>query len=129
LRQIAAIGEKYGFRIANVFHAGDGNVHPLILFDERDPEQTRRVLQAGSEILAICVEAGGSISGEHGIGVEKREDLPRLFGPADLRAMKRLRDAFDPAGLCNPAKIFPASKACYEVNPKPRPLPRLSEAP
>lgn len=127
LRQIAAVGEKHGFRIANVFHAGDGNVHPLILFDERDPDQTRRVLQAGSEILAVCVEAGGTISGEHGIGVEKREDLPRLFGPADLRAMKRLRDAFDPAGLCNPAKIFPTSKACYEVSPRSHRLPRLSE--
>lgn len=128
LRQVAAVGEKYGFRIANVFHAGDGNLHPLILFDERDPEQVRRVIQAGSEILAACVEAGGTISGEHGIGLEKREDLARLFGPEDLNAMKRLHDAFNPHGLCNPAKIFPTSKACYEVGLKHRRLPRLAEA-
>ncbi|MBI3942295.1 MAG: FAD-binding protein [Chloroflexi bacterium] len=125
LRKIAAVSQKYGFRIANVFHAGDGNLHPLILFDERDPAQIRAVVQAGSEILKACVDAGGSISGEHGIGVEKREDMSLLFGPEDLVAQRQVKEAFNPLGLCNPAKVLPIAKACYEVGARHRRLPPI----
>lgn len=115
LRHIAEIGAQFGLRIANVFHAGDGNLHPVILFDERDPDQVRRVLEAGYEILKLCVKLGGSITGEHGIGVEKREMISLMFSPHDLEVMDRLRRAFNPEDLCNPGKIFPfARKGCTE---------------
>lgn len=127
LRRIGEIGTEYGFTIANVFHAGDGNLHPLILFDERDPAQVRGVVKAGSAILRACVEAGGSISGEHGIGVEKREDMCEQFSGEDLRAMAQVKAAFNPLNLCNPGKVFPTSKACYEVGKKRRRLPRIVE--
>lgn len=125
LRRIGEISQRFGFRIANVFHAGDGNLHPLILFDERDPEQVRGVVQAGSEILKVCVEVGGSISGEHGIGLEKREDMAFLFGPADLVVQRMVKEALNPKELCNPAKVLPIAKACYEVGRRHR---RLAEA-
>ena len=96
LKRIAAAAERHRLRIGNVFHAGDGNIHPIILFDERDRDETARVLAAGREILEACVELGGSITGEHGIGVEKMAQLPLLFGPDDLRAMMALRAVFDP---------------------------------
>ena len=127
LRRIGEIGAEYGFTIANVFHAGDGNLHPLILFDERDPTQVRGVVKAGSAILRACVEAGGSISGEHGIGVEKREDMCEQFSGEDLRAMAQVKAAFNPLNLCNPGKVFPTSKACYEVGKRHRRLPRVVE--
>jgi glycolate oxidase len=114
LREITRIGEHYNLRIANVFHAGDGNIHPILLFDERDPEQVRRVLAASHEILEECVKCGGSVTGEHGIGVEKIDFMPRLFSPDDLGAMLRLRAAFNPQGRCSPAKIFPTAGACIE---------------
>jgi glycolate oxidase len=115
LRRIQEIGQRYGLVIANVFHAGDGNLHPLILFDERDPEQTRRVLEAGAEILRACVEAGGSLTGEHGIGLEKRDLMPLLFSPADLEAMARIKAAFNPENRLNPCKMFPSTKMCLET--------------
>lgn len=124
LRRIGEISQQYGFRIANVFHAGDGNLHPLILFDERDPAQVRAVVKAGTDILKVCVEVGGSISGEHGIGVEKREDMCEQFDGADLRAQGQVKAAFNPLNLCNPGKVFPTSKACYEVGKKHRRLPQ-----
>lgn len=114
LRVIQRIGETYQLRIANVFHAGDGNIHPILLFDERDADQVRRVLQASHEILEECVNCGGSVTGEHGIGVEKIDFMPRLFSPEDLAMMLRLRSAFNTEGLCSPQKMFPTSGACIE---------------
>ena len=92
LRFITAIGEKYDLRIANVFHAGDGNIHPILLFDERDADQVKRVLAASHEILEECIRLGGSVTGEHGIGVEKIDFMPKLFTPEDLAMMVRLRE-------------------------------------
>lgn len=114
LRVIQGIGQKYNLRIANVFHAGDGNIHPILLFDERDPDQVKRVLAASHEILEECVACGGSVTGEHGIGVEKIDFMPRLFSPDDLATMVRLRAAFNPEGRCSPAKMFPTAGACIE---------------
>src|SRR6266700_4356902 len=115
LRVIAAVAERHRLRIANVFHAGDGNIHPILLFDERDRDEVARVLAAGREILEACVALGGSITGEHGIGVEKMAQMPLLFGPDDLAAMVRLRAVFDPEGRANPHKIFPDAKVCVET--------------
>src|SRR5947209_7675765 len=114
LRVIRAIGEKYKIAIANVFHAGDGNIHPILLFDERDPEQVKRVLKASNEILDECIRCGGSVTGEHGIGVEKIDFMPKLFAPEDLHMMLRLRSAFNPENRCSPAKMLPTAGACIE---------------
>ncbi len=107
LRRVADIGRKYGLAIANVFHAGDGNLHPLILFDARHEGEEEKVRQAGAEILAACAEAGGTISGEHGIGLEKISALDLIFSPQDIEAMRRVKEVFDPQNLCNPGKILP----------------------
>jgi FAD/FMN-containing dehydrogenase len=115
--------ERHRLRIGNVFHAGDGNIHPIILFDERDRDETARVLAAGREILEACVELGGSITGEHGIGVEKMAQLPLLFGPDDLRAMMALRAVFDPEHRANPHKVFPDAKVCVEARAPRRQAP------
>jgi glycolate oxidase len=114
LREIQRIGAKYQLRIANVFHAGDGNIHPILLFDERDADQVQRVLKASHDILEECVSCGGSVTGEHGIGVEKIDLMPRLFTPDDLQMMIRLRSAFNPRGNCSPAKMLPTAGACIE---------------
>ncbi|MBM4070364.1 MAG: FAD-binding protein [Planctomycetes bacterium] len=114
LRVIQHIGAKYQLKIANVFHAGDGNIHPILLFDERDQDQVQRVLKASHEILEECVQCGGSVTGEHGIGVEKIDFMPRLFTPEDLGMMLRLRNAFNPDGLCSPRKMLPTAGACIE---------------
>ena len=114
LRFITAAGERHGIRIANVFHAGDGNIHPILLFDERDPDQVKRVLAASYDILDECIRQGGSVTGEHGIGVEKLDFMPKLFTPEDLAMMVRLREAFNPANLCSPNKMLPTSGACAE---------------
>jgi glycolate oxidase len=123
LRRIAAAATKHDLRIGNVFHAGDGNIHPIILFDERDQDQVRRVLAAGREILEACVALGGSVTGEHGIGIEKRAQMPLLFSEDDLAAMKKLRAVFDPEGRANPHKIFPDSKVCVETRAPRRQVP------
>jgi FAD/FMN-containing dehydrogenase len=125
LERICAIGDHYGLTLSNVFHAGDGNLHPNISFDRRDPDALERVIAAGSEILECCVEAGGVITGEHGVGNEKREYLHLVFSEADMDAMKRLRDSFDPDGVCNPGKIFPTTRLCAESNPKARGYDRV----
>jgi glycolate oxidase len=114
LRVIQAIGERYQLRIANVFHAGDGNIHPIVLFDERDAEQVKRVLAASHEILDECIRVGGSVTGEHGIGVEKIDFMPKLFTPDDLAMMLRLRQAFNPDSRCSPHKMLPTAGACIE---------------
>jgi glycolate oxidase subunit GlcD len=126
LERVCAIGDAHGLRLSNVFHAGDGNLHPNISFDRRDEDELARVIKAGEEILRVCVEAGGVISGEHGIGLEKREYMPLLFSDADLAAMLKLRDAFDPDRMCNPGKIFPTTRFCMESNPKARGYDRVS---
>jgi glycolate oxidase len=115
LRAIADAARRHRLRIGNVFHAGDGNIHPIILFDERDAAEVARVLAAGREILEACVALGGSVTGEHGIGVEKIAQMPLLFAPDDLRAMRRLRAVFDPDGRANPHKILPDAKVCVEA--------------
>lgn len=112
LRTISEIGAKHEIRIVNVFHAGDGNLHPILLFDERDGKQIQRVLAAGEEILEACIEAGGSVTGEHGIGVEKLDFMPRLFADTDLTAMENLRKAFDRGGQLSPNKMLPTAGAC-----------------
>jgi glycolate oxidase len=115
MRRITEIGQRYQLRIGNVFHAGDGNIHPIILFDERDAEQVQRVLAAGREILEACVALGGSVTGEHGIGVEKIAQMPLIFTPEDLLVMSQLRRVFDPQLRSNPGKIFPTPGACVET--------------
>ena len=114
LRFIAEVGRRHSILIANVFHAGDGNIHPILCFDERDAAQVQRVLIASGEILDQCIALGGSVTGEHGIGVEKMEFMPRLFAPADLAAMVAIRQAFNPDNLCSPAKMLPAGGGCIE---------------
>ncbi len=115
---IRRCSEKYGLRIPNVFHAGDGNLHPLILYDERDPDQVRRALEVSDEILTRCVELGGSVTGEHGIGAEKIDFMAKQFSVDDLNAMRMLRRVFDPEGRCNPHKMFPGSKRCGDFAPR-----------
>jgi glycolate oxidase len=112
LRRIIEISQKYSIRIVNVFHAGDGNIHPILLFDERDAEQVERVLAASGEILDECIACGGSVTGEHGIGVEKISFMRKLFNDDDLAAMTRLRDAFNPENRLSPAKMLPTAGAC-----------------
>ena len=109
------IASRYQLKIANVFHAGDGNLHPLICFDSRFPEEVRRVKEAGRELMEVCVRAGGTITGEHGVGLDKRELLPLVFSDADMDAMLLVRAAFDPLGLCNPGKIVPLLRGCGEA--------------
>ena len=115
LQQVRAIAAEHQLTIMNVFHAGDGNLHPLIAFDAREPGIWARVERAGDEILAACVAAGGVLSGEHGIGLEKRDAMPLVFGPDDLDAQARLRDAFDPSGRANPMKVLPSGSRCGEL--------------
>jgi len=109
------IASRYQLRIANVFHAGDGNLHPLICFDSRFADEVRRVKDAGRELMEVCVAAGGTITGEHGVGLDKRELLPLVFTDADMNAMLSVRAAFDPLGLCNPGKIIPMLRGCGEA--------------
>jgi glycolate oxidase len=117
---IEECSRQHGLRIVNVFHAGDGNIHPIVLYDERDGEQVRRAVHAGEAILSRCLELGGSVSGEHGIGVEKIDFMARQFSPDDLDAMQQLRRVFDPDGRCNPHKLFPGSKRCGDFQPRKR---------
>ncbi len=112
LRRISEIGRRHDVRIVNVFHAGDGNIHPILLFDERDAQQIRRVLAASTEILEECLACGGSVTGEHGIGVEKLSFMHKMFKPSDLAAMERLRSAFNPTGRLSPGKMLPTAGAC-----------------
>ena len=117
LQSIAAISVKHNIRVANVFHAGDGNLHPVLLFDERDPDHVRRVLAASHDILELCLGVGGTLTGVHGIGVEKRDYMPLLFSPETLTTMEQLRAVFNPAGLCSPGKVLPTAHGCaWEAN-------------
>jgi len=107
LGRIGDLSAEFGLRVANVFHAGDGNMHPLILFDANAPGQLETAEALGAEILKACVAAGGCLTGEHGVGVEKRDLMDHQFAPADLAAQMEVKDVFDPAWLLNPAKVFP----------------------
>ncbi|MFN7017728.1 MAG: FAD-binding oxidoreductase [Fimbriimonadales bacterium] len=114
LREAAQIAAKYQLQLANVFHAGDGNLHPVLLFDDSDPDQVARVVAAGEEILALCLRAGGSLTGEHGIGTEKCAMMHQMFTARDLEVMKRVKAVFNPHDRLNPEKIFPDTRYCYE---------------
>jgi glycolate oxidase len=120
LRQVAAIAERYGMLVANMFHIGDGNLHPTLLFDAAVPGTTEKAMEASALILKHCVAVGGTLSGEHGIGVEKNQFMRWVFSAEDLDAMRRVRDAFDPGGRMNPGKVFPTGEP-----PRELPLERL----
>ena len=107
LRRISEICSSHGLKVANIFHAGDGNLHPLILYDANDPEQAERAEMAGAEVLTLCVEVGGCLTGEHGVGIEKRDLMSVQFNPIELRQQMRVKSVFDPEWLLNPAKVFP----------------------
>jgi glycolate oxidase len=115
LARTTALSEKYGLRVANVFHAGDGNLHPLILYDANKPGELERAEAFGADILRLCVEVGGVLTGEHGVGVEKRDLMPEMFDEIDLAQQMRVKCAFDPDGLLNPGKVFPQLHRCAEL--------------
>jgi FAD/FMN-containing dehydrogenase len=120
LESIADIGKKHGLRIANIFHAGDGNLHPAILYDEKDPESVKKVLAASKDILLLCLSKNGSITGEHGVGIEKKEALGWMFSEMDIAIMARLRNVFNATGLLNPGKFLPTDHPCLEAGHKHR---------
>ena len=115
LARMRELSDKYRLRVANVFHAGDGNLHPLILYDANQPGELERAEEFGAEILRLCVEVGGVLTGEHGVGVEKRDLMPSMFSEADLEQQQRLKCAFDERGLLNPGKVFPTLHRCAEL--------------
>jgi glycolate oxidase len=115
LRRTAELSAEYGLRVASVFHAGDGNLHPLVLYDESVEGEPERAEALATAILDACIDAGGSLTGEHGVGVDKVCSMPKLFGARDLEAMLLLRSAFDPDGISNPGKVFPTPRLCGEV--------------
>jgi glycolate oxidase len=115
LERIKEIGKKYGFNIGNIFHAGDGNLHPIVLYDPRDSNQFKKAIAASEEIIRACIEMGGALTGEHGVGMEKSELMTLQFSDADFALMRRVHDAFNANCLLNPGKIFPLSKGCGEI--------------
>jgi len=119
LRQVYEIAARHDVLVMNVFHAGDGNLHPLLVFDAREPGVLERIKAAGDDIVEVSLAAGGVLSGEHGIGLEKRQFMAQLFGPADLDAQARLREAFDPDGRLNPGKVLPEGSRCGELHDLP----------
>jgi glycolate oxidase len=128
LRSIADLSRRTGVRVANVFHAGDGNLHPLVLFDDAVEGQSERAEEVSGAILDLCIEHGGSITGEHGVGMDKVRHMPRMFSADDLDTMQLVRCAFDPAGLANPGKVFPTPRLCGEVPGRHRGAHPLQEA-
>ena len=119
IREIDAISQRLNLTIANIFHAGDGNLHPTMLYHKDNKQEVEAVLTAGREILAVCVDLGGTLSGEHGIGVEKIMEMHKAFAPRDLEAMGWVKHAFNPLGLCNPGKVLPTPKTCGESGGRP----------
>jgi glycolate oxidase len=126
LAEIERISQRYGLIIGNVFHAGDGNLHPLILFNNRDPEQTAKSKKAAKEIMDCCLSFGGSITGEHGVGLEKRDLMPAMFTADDLEVMIQLRNAYNPDSILNPQKMIPELRYCREIS---GPLPKAKVEP
>jgi glycolate oxidase len=123
LGRIEALAKEYGLQVANVFHAGDGNLHPLVCFDGSDPTEAERAEECAGMIVKACVEAGGSITGEHGVGVDKKRYMPEMFSEDDLGTFQRLRCAFDPDQRANPGKVMPTPRLCGEVPGPYRPHP------
>jgi glycolate oxidase len=123
MKGVYEIADRYDLTMCNVFHAGDGNLHPLIAFDASDPDTNRRVHEAGDEIVALCLKAGGALSGEHGVGIEKRDLMRTSFSELDLDAQARLKEAFDPAGVFNPNKVLPQGSRCFDFGGVRRELP------
>ena len=121
LRHIYRVAEKYDLTISNIFHAGDGNMHPIILFDPRSEDETRRTRAAGEDILKYCIDAGGAITGEHGVGMEKNELMPLMFDEDSLALIERLMRLFNPDGRLNPGKLLPTGKGCLEIRPPAAP--------
>ena len=119
MERIYEISERHQVPMLNVFHAGDGNLHPLMSFDASEPGMLDRVHAAGSDLLQLCVDVGGSLSGEHGIGLEKRDYMSLVYSAVDLDAQARLREAFDPDGLMNPDKVLPAGSRCFDFGRPP----------
>jgi glycolate oxidase len=115
LTRIRTMSEQYRLAVANVFHAGDGNLHPLILYDANEPGEVELAEAFGADILKLCVEVGGVLTGEHGVGVEKRDLMGTMFDECDLAHQQRLKCAFDPDGLLNPGKVFPQLHRCAEL--------------
>jgi glycolate oxidase len=115
LRRIESLSQRYGLRVGNVFHAGDGNLHPLVLYDGAIDGQAAQAEELAHSILVACVDAGGSITGEHGVGTDKACSMPLMFAEDDLAVMQRLRRAFDPRTIANPGKLFPTPRLCGEV--------------
>jgi glycolate oxidase len=115
LREMNKLSKKYDLRVANVFHAGDGNLHPLILFDANNPGEFERAENFGSDILRLCVSVGGVLTGEHGVGIEKRDLMGEMFTEEDLKQQQRLKCAFDPNQLLNPGKVYPTLHRCAEL--------------
>jgi len=111
LRRIGDMSDAYGLKVANIFHAGDGNLHPLIMYDANDPASLSKAEQFGADILTLCVEVGGCLTGEHGVGVEKRELMPVQFTMQELEQQRRIKEAFDPGWLLNANKVFPLASA------------------
>ena len=114
LREIQQLGAAAGLRVANVFHAGDGNLHPLVLYDAEQPGESDRAERLATAIVELCVEVGGSITGEHGVGTDKACSMPKMFTDDDLAVMARVKAAFDPQGIANPGKVFPTPRLCGE---------------
>ncbi len=114
LDDIYTIADTYGLRLMNVFHAGDGNLHPLVSYDAAEPGMTEKVIEAAHEMVRVSVAAGGTLSGEHGIGLEKRDLMSQVFSADDLDAQARVRDAFDPDRLMNPGKVLPGGSRCFD---------------
>ena len=119
LRRVYEIAAEHRLVMMNVFHAGDGNLHPLIVFDRREPGVLERVHAAGEAIITACVDAGGVLSGEHGIGLEKRDYMPMICSEDDLDAQAKLRDVFDPTHACNPLKVLPGGSRCGDLQSVP----------
>jgi glycolate oxidase len=115
LGAISDMSARYGLRVANVFHAGDGNLHPLILYDANQPDELEKAEEFGNEILRLCVDVGGVLTGEHGVGLEKRDLMPYQFNEADLEQQHRVKGAFDPNLRFNPGKVYPTLHRCAEL--------------
>jgi glycolate oxidase len=128
LRAIAELSSSSGVRVANVFHAGDGNLHPLVLFDDAVEGAGEAAEKVSGAILDLCISHGGSITGEHGVGIDKAAYMPRMFSDEDLDTMQLVRCAFDPGGVANPGKVFPTPRLCGEVPGKRRGAHPLVEA-